>query len=366
MKVEKLKLEDFANPKRWKLLKYSLSSPKQSVLRIGHINPEIFMDKEKGLPSRINKEDKEKKIVESTIAVGVGTLRGNMTDYYEGMIKAIQEGFLTGMTVQEIQHMREQTNELTPEECDFYLDVSLANYEDEKIASQSLENIVTQTTKGLMDVPLPGMLDNKTFKETFQDPLVRKEILKQMGGEKELDKMLKEFERASKEMVSGIKESNFKYEIGKFEKYPAVYFSIPSTSKPVKKEKRKNRVIEIKNSDDTVTKILASGGTDTRVKYQANAFEKEELPIGGKILQAIQVGRYIISGSLVASLQYMPTGKSFCHSLTKFKTETKTSIDEGITYIMHTILPVNSTLEKEGYLNREEVNEMINKIISLL
>lgn len=366
MKVKELKLQDFANPKRWKLLNYSVSSAKQSVLRIGHINPEIFMDKEKGIARQVNKEDKEGKIVETTITVGVRTLRGSMTDYYEGMMKAIQAGLITGITVKDIQDMREKTNDLNPEECDSHLDVSVADYEKEKIASQTLENMVTQTTKGLMNVPLPGMSNNMTFAETLQNPLVKKEILKQVGSEKELDKLLKEFNRASEEMVKGAKESNFKYNIEKFNKYPAVYFSSPSTSKPIKKAKRKSGVIEIKNSDGTVTKIKPSGGSDMRVKYPPNAFEKEDLPIDGKILQAIQVGQFIISGSLVTSLHYMPKGEQFCHSLTKFRTETKITHSEGMTFIEHTIFPVNSTLEKEGYLNREEVKEMILNIISLL
>jgi len=228
MKDEKLKLQDFANPKRWKLLDYSVSSAKQSVLRIGHINPEIFMNKEKGIASQVNREDKEGKVVETTIVIGVRTLRGSMTDYYEGMMKAIQAGFITGITVKDIQDMREKTNDLNLEECDFHLDVSVADYENEKIASQTLENMITQNTKGLMNVPLSGMSKDMTFAETLQNPLVKKEILKQVGSEKELDRLLKEFNRASEEMVKGAKESEFKYNIGKFNKYPAVYFSPPS------------------------------------------------------------------------------------------------------------------------------------------
>lgn len=366
MEVEKLKLQDFANPKRWKLLNYSASSTKQSVLRIGHINPEIFMDKEKGIASQVNKEDKEEKVVETTIVVGVRTLRGSMTDYYEGMMKAIQAGFITGITIKDVQDMREKTNDLNLEECDFHLDVSVADYENEIIASQTLENMVTQTTKGLMNVPLLGMSNSMTFAETLQNPSVKKEILKQVGSEKELDELLKEFNRASEEMVKGAKESDFKYNIEKFDKYPAVYFSPPSTYKPIKKTKRKIGLVEIKNSDGTVTKIKPSGGSDTRVKYPPDAFEKEDLPIDGIILQAIQAGQYIISGSLVTSLHYMPKGEQFCHSLTKFRTETETTYSDDMTFIEHTIFPVNSTLEKEGYLNREEVKEMILKIISLL
>lgn len=366
MRDEKLKLEDFADPKRWKLLDYSASSSNQFILRIGHINPEVFMNKEKGIASQVNKEDKNRKVVETTIVVGVQTLRGSMTDYYEAMIKAIQAGFITGITVKDVQNMREKTNNINPEECDFHIDVSIADYENEKIASQTLENMVTQTTKGLMNAQMPDMTNNMTFGETLQNPLIREEIKKHFGSEKELDKMLKEFNKASEQIVKGVKESDFKNEIGKYNMYSAVYFIISPTLRLVKKGKKRDGVIEIKNFDGTVTKIQASGGTDTRIKYPPNAFEKEELPLEGKILQAIQIGKYIVSGSLVTTLRCLPSGKQFCHSLTKFRTETHTTHSEGTTFLEHVVYPVNSTLLEEGYLSREEVKDMINKIISLL
>lgn len=367
MKVESLKLQDFAHPKRWKLLPYSPSSDKQIVLRIGHLNPENFMDKVRGIGGNVIKQETRGNVVETTITVGVKTLRGTLTDYYDAMINAVQLGFLPGMTIKDIQEMREKTNSLNPEECDFWTDISITDYKNDAIASQTLENMAIQHTKGLENVPLPGMPDSMTIGETLKSPLVKKALLKQGGSEEQLNTMLQEFQRASEQMVQTVKEANFKYEIETFESRPAVYFYPPPKHKQTKKKERKrDRLIEIKNSDETVTRIQASGGSDTRIQFPPNAFEKEELPVDGKFLQAIQVGQYIISGGLATSLNCLPRGKSFCHSLTKFKTETHTTHEDGMTYIDHLIIPVNSTYEKEGYLHREEVEEMLHNVISRL
>ena len=53
-------------------------------------------------------------------------------------------------------------------------------------------------------------------------------------------------------------------------------------------------------------------------------------------------------------------------SLTKFRTETTVTHSDGMTFIDHLIIPLNSTLEIEGYMNREKIEKIILKIISLL
>ncbi|MDP1629112.1 MAG: hypothetical protein Q8L57_00675, partial [bacterium] len=59
-------------------------------------------------------------------------------------------------------------------------------------------------------------------------------------------------------------------------------------------------------------------------------------------------------------------GNNFCHSLTKSQTKIETEEIEGKTYRTTHILPVNSTLAQEGYLNREEAEKILDTLFALL
>ncbi len=359
-----IKIEKIINTKRWKMLDKTINN-QQSVFKLGHLNPEVFMDFEKGERNKILKTEVRGNITETTSAYGIITKKGKMADFYDAMTIAIQTGLITQLTIKDIQDMRDKTNTVFPEECDFITDISIVNYNEEKIASQALENLAIQFTKGLAGTPIPGAPNNMTIEEAFTNPLIVAEMKKQGNSTENINKILEMMKEASAQMIKSAQTSNIKYEIGKFKQYPAIYFSLPIKPK-IKKGKKKNRTIEIKNPDGTITKIQASGGIDDRVKFPPDAFKKEDLPIGGKILQAIQIKNFLISGGLVTSLHCAPSGKLFCQSLTQFNIITKVTHDGGMTFIDHLIVPLNSCLEKEGYMNREEIKDMILKSISLL
>lgn len=363
--ANRIQIEKCIDTKRWKLLGKTIND-QQSVFKLGHLNPEVFMDFEKGERNKILKTEVRGNTTETTSTFGIITKKGKMADFYEGMIFAIQTGLITKLTIQDIRELRDRANKVFPEECDYITDISVIDYEEEKIASQALKNLATQFTKGLADTIIPGAPGNMTIGEALKNPLVIAEMTKQGHSMEGINKIAEKIKEASAQMAQGAGKMNAKFELGKFRQYPAVYFIPPAKPKTVKKEKKKNRTIQIKNLDGTITKIQASGGIDGRVKFPPNAFEKEDYPIGGKILQAFQVKNYLISGGLPTSLFCAPSGKLFCQSLTKFKTVTKVTRSDGRTSINHLIVPLNSCLEKEGYLNREEIEKMIFNFIASL
>ena len=360
-----IKIEKIIDTKRWKVLDEMINK-QQLIFKLGHLNPEVFMDLEKGERNKIIKTEVRGNITETTSTFGIITKKGKMADFYDAMTFAVQTGLITQLTVKDIQDMRDNVNKVFPEEYDHITDISVINYKEEKVASQALENLATQFTKGLAETPIPGAPNNMTIEEAFTNPLIVEGMKKQGNSTENINKILGMMKEASAQMIKSAQASNIKYEMGKFKQYPAVYFSLPIKPK-IKKEKKKDRTIEIKNPDGTITKIQASGGgNDDRVKFPPDAFKKEDLPVGGKILQAIQVKNFLISGGLLTSLHCAPSGKLFCQSLTQFNTITKVTHDGEMTFIDHLIVPLNSCLEKEGYMNREEIENMILKLISLL
>jgi len=360
-----INIEKIIDPKRWKFFN-KISNNQQLVFELGHLNPEVFMDFEKAERNKIIKQEKRNNTIETTSTYGIITKKGRRSDFYEAMIVAIQMGLISGITIQDVQDLRNKTNKIFPEEYDYQTNISVVDYRQEKLASQALENLASQFSKGLADTSIPGAPDNMTIKEAFSNPSIVAEMKKQGKSIDEINKLLEKIKEASTQMIKNTQEANIKYEVGKFNQYPAVYFLTPPKPKVIKKEKKKDRIIEIKNPDGTITKIQASGGFDDRVKFPSDAFEKEDYPIDDKILQAIQVNSFLISGNLLTSLHCMPSGKLFCQSLKEFKTITKVTHDEGTTFIDHLIVPLNSCLEKEGYMNREEIEKMVLDFISLL
>jgi len=365
MKLKSIKLKNFANTKRWKKLEKKVNKS-NLFFRLGHLNPEVNIDPIKGKANKVIKQEKKGNVIETTSTVGIYTKKGGMTEFYESMLAAVKVGYLPGFTVSKINNLRKNINKVMPEECDFWTDISVADYGQKKISFQALKNISDQFTKGFANVPVPGASRNMTLKEVFKNPLVRAEAKKQGVSEAEIDKTLEEIKKVSQQAIKQTHKSNVKYELGKFGKYPAVYCIPPITTKPKQKRKKKSKYVKIKSPNGAIKKLKVGGGSDTRIKLPPNAFKKENYPIDGNILQAIQVERYLISGSILTALHYMPSGKLFCQSLTKFKTKTETTHEGKMTFIDHFIIPENSNLKKEGYLNREGTRSMILKLISLL
>jgi hypothetical protein len=355
MDLEKLQLSQFADLSRWQELK-RVANKQQVFFQIGHLNPEVNVDPVYGQSNKVIKEEKRGNVIETTSTVGISTKKGSMTDFYEAMIGMAKMGLLSGFSVEKIEKLRRDINKEQPEECDFWSDINVAGFDDAKIAGQSLENYVNQFSIGLANSPIPGA-DNMSLVDAFNNPLVKEAAQKQGVSEKEMAEALEKIKAASGQVVKQVAESGVSYQKGDFRDYPAVYLYPPLAKRKPKPKKP---------AQPKTKMMTGGGGSDPRVKFPKDAFKKEDLPIGGRALQAFQAGRYLITGSLLTSLNYMPTGKAFCQSLTKFETKTKTSKIGDKTFIDHFIIPVNSCLGQEGYLNREETEKMVLDLVSLL
>jgi len=359
MKLQQLQFKDFANTKRWKVLDQR-GSEQQLFFRLGHLNPEVHIDPIKGQANKVLKREERGNVVETTSTVGISTKKGRLTDFYNSLTTTAKAGYLPGESVASIEKLRTNINKAMPEECDLWVNISIAKYSSPKVAAQALENLSTQFTKGFMNVPIPGA-ENMTPADIFKNPEVKKMMKKQGATDAQIDETLKELTLVSKQVVKETSEMKVKYKKGDFHGYNAVYVFAPP------KSKQENKPIKTNGSKDSIQgNTGGGGGIDTRVKFPANAFDKEDLPINGCILQAIQTKNYMITGDFLNYLNFMPSGKSFCQSLTKFKTKTETTHEGGMTFIDHYIIPINSNLEKEGYPYREEFEDMILKLISLL
>ncbi len=356
MGLQSVKLSDFADTKTWKELE-KVQSGKMLMFRLGHLNPEYKIDSKYSQANKVLKQEKKGNVVETTSTVGISTKKGKLSDYYDVMTQYAQMGLLGNFTVEKIKQHREDMNKGMPEECDLWTDISITNYCDEEVASQVLANLVNQFTKGFTNLPVPGASNNMTIQDVFNNPLVIEEAKKRGVDSKEMKKTLKEIKKVSQQVVNQVENSNVEYKLGKFNKYPAVY-CIPFFLSNTKEGSKKKSM--------TTTETGGGGGCNPLFKLPPNAYDKEEYPIGGKLLQAIQVKSYLLTGSILTALHCMPSGKFYCQSLTEFKTVTQTRSEGGMKFIDHFIVPLDSNLKKEGYITREEVEDMIEKIISML
>ena len=365
MKIENIGLDNFANIKRWKQIEKS-GSGTQVLLRFGHVNPENNIDPLYGQGNKILKQEQKGNVIETTSTIGISTKRGKISDVYDFMIQYADMGLLKGFTVEDMRQLKDQTNKSLPLDLDFWTDISIADYKEESIASQSLENIVDQFTKGFANVSIPGASSNMTLEDVFRNPMVIEQARKQGLDETKMKEAIEKIKEVSKQAIAQVEESNIKYEIGSFKDYKAVYYILPKLTKDEKITKKDESKIKLKNPDGSYRSVSLGGDITNKFALPKDAFKREKYPIGGKMLQAIKVNNYIISGNFLNSLSFMPSGKSFCQSLTKFKKVTQTTHHGNITFIDYFMVPVNSNLSYEGYLNREESENMVLKLKEVL
>jgi hypothetical protein len=351
---------------RWREVSRS-AGPNQVVFRLGHYNPEVKIDKTYGVANKMIKEEKIGNVVETTSTVGITTAKGNnLTGFYEGLIGMVNMGYLPGYTVAQIEDLRAKNNVNFPEDCDYWADLTIINYSNAADAAQVLANIAGNSGVGMIDQKLPGG-QGMSFRDALNNPMVRAAAKEKGIDQAKLDDALVQFEQASKEKDSAMQKAGMGYETGSFLGNPVVYMKVPKIEKP-KPQPRKTGipVNKITRPDGSVIEVAGGGGFDDRVKLPPDWRNKEELPIDGHVLYAMNVGPYVLTGGLLSAYSYMPTGKSFTQSLTKFKTETKTMREGAATFIDHFIVPEYSDFATEGYFYREEVEEMLQKLIGEL
>ncbi len=209
------------------------------------------------------------------------------------------------------------------EKFDYHSFIIITELADEKIAKQTLESRYLVPTKGFLDAPvpgmnIPGMSDKTTLRELFKSGVMKDYITKEQ---------IKEMEKAMGEVKNEFPK-NVKMRKGKYQGFDVTF-------------------LEGKNQSSIVPSIKESKDRD-------------------KIFDMVRAGRFIVSGTLLRIVNSFPLGATPCDSLTKFKTKTTTYKIGDQTFVNKEIRPVKSTLAKEGYLHKEEVDKIFKSIFSTI
>lgn len=272
-----------------------------------------------------------------------------------GPIKASFDGMIAGLKVMGDMESAKKvgdsyktfsTSPLSerPEETDFGGNIGIIQYENESIARQYFEN--TGVIPGFgSDLPLAnGMTMEELFKNDAVRKLMSKEQLKEMelGMKKIKEKMpeLKQAEAKAKRM----------YIRGKYLGFDALYVENSSTNTNTPP-----------NPKVPTKKKTGMGGCYGYIGTIDPLPKNPEYESEGTIIyQSVLVNRYVVNGALLGAITLLPSGKKACYSLTQTKEVTDTV--EGIT--SKYIVPTISDYATEGYLNKEEVEQILKNVIS--
>jgi len=283
-----------------------------------------------------------------TISVHGITPKGTMTKYFDSMTALAATGWMEGYTPQKITEIRSQFNQMQDEKYDSTYYISVCLYPDETQAKQALQNQLDLHTKGF-DY-------NKLF-QNLQNPEVQKFLTpEQINSMKEITQKTKNIKFPISSNNSGIK-----YFMNNYYGYPAVFSEIDNPEyqrfiapKPKAKPRDPNK--------------FQGGGFDPLAGK--GILPKAPKPIPPpktfKDCLAFQVGKNIISGTLLSAVDFLPKGETFHESLTKTNTYIEKEKVEGEMYTTKHLIPVASTYATEGYLYQEQVEKIIKSIIDSL
>jgi hypothetical protein len=104
---------------------------------------------------------------------------------------------------------------------------------------------------------------------------------------------------------------------------------------------------------------------EAKSERTASLNRKESANIN-KVFHSAQVGRFVVSGTLLRAVNAFPLGSSPCDSLKEFETKTEVIREGDLVFYNKIIRPVKSTLAKEGYPYREELDEIFGSMFKRL
>ncbi|MFA5771542.1 MAG: hypothetical protein WC974_02290 [Thermoplasmata archaeon] len=307
MSLTNLKLD---LPKRWREMSRS-GSENQILIRLCHISPLTNVDPKIFKDHNISETPNEI-VTRRSVTPPMG--KQPMGDFYKGMKAFASSGFAPPGTNLKVEEMQKQMTELHgPSESDFDADIVIAEYQNEEIARQSLKNYGQFSTKGF-DVPIPGtpqisgMPQNTTIAQYLESDFLAQHIPKE-----QLEKMRSAMKDLQKQMPE------------------------------VRQSQLKSGVIYQEEN------YLGCDAITTKAK-------------GSEQCQALKVKNFIITGLLLTVAKTMSPGNTSCDSLTKLN-PTPDIFREGnlITKVYH---PAKSIYAEEGYLHKEEIDEIFKKIIA--
>jgi hypothetical protein len=231
-----------------------------------------------------------------------------------------------------------------PEETDFGGNIEVVQYESEAIARQYFENPGVIPGFG-SDLPLANGM---TMEELFKSDAVKKSMSKEQLKEMELG--MKKIKEKMPELKQAQAKANEMYKRGKCLGFDALYIENANTDvqpKPKVPAKKKSGM----------------GGCYGYIGIVDPLPKNPEYESEGTIIyQSVLVNKYIIRGAILGAMTALPSGKKACYSLTQTKEVSDTV--EGIT--SKYIVPIVSDYASEGYINKEEAEEIVENVISKL
>lgn len=377
MNLKNLKIDLPAN---WREIS-RFGNENQSSIKIYHISP----------LSKVDPDIREDKILPSSnpnvtiVRVGVPVPTPPLKDFYEGMKGAISCGLLSADWAKKIDELHKDLIKLHyPDDGDFGTDITIVKFQDEGIARQQFKNMALMPTQGF-DVPMPMGKDtqipgapkdltmyqylkdfDKYTSKEFLEKYVPKEQLEKMGPEifekikkskPEIKKIQSELKNIQEKEIPKIKKqfesSGVQYKEGKYLGCGAIYLEYPNPTSAPKPKVSSRR-----------TSGIGSGGFDTRfdpLPKISQPYQKTLI-----IYQALLIKNFVITGSLLSIVNSLPSGITPCYSLTKFKKKTSTFREGGEVFKDISIVPIVSNYAKEGYLYKEEAEEILKKIVTKL
>lgn len=320
----------------------------QLTIKIGHINPE-----EKADPL-LTGGSQTATVNGEAVSVHSISTRGTMTKFFETMTKMAASGWMQGYTPEMIQQLRGQFNKVQNEKYDTSSDVTITRYPDEKSAAQALQNQILIKTEGLGAVVIPGT-DGK-MQNYFENEAVKKFMTKE-----QVDLLKKMVPKMKEQQKEAFQKTGMKYFVGEYLGHSAAMMEMDNPD-------YKRFIAPKPKPPSRDPHAFHGGGFDPLAGK--GVLPKRPLPQPPpKIIKsclAVQIGNYLLTGSLLYGMEMLPSGNTFCEALTKYKIYVETEQVEGQTYTTKHIVPVESTYAAEGYVNKEEVEKMLADIIKVL
>jgi len=334
LKITKILSKNWLPIKQWEEILRQADETRFKV-KIGHIDPRRLAD-----PDFINPRVFSESETKQTVIIGSEHPHGpkiweRAQQEASKMLEECAQAFGRVDLIQKAQELKKKSSEAiksmsqdklfapVSEKFDYHSFIIITELADEKIAKQTLESRYLVPTKGFLDAPvpgmnIPGMSDKTTLRELFKSGVMKDYITKEQ---------IKEMEKAMGEVKNEFPK-NVKMRKGKYQGFDVTF-------------------LEGKNQSSIVSNIKESKDRD-------------------KVFDMVRGGRFIVSGTLLRIVNSFPLGATPCDSLTKFKTKTTTYKIGDQTFVNKEIRPVKSTLVKEGYLHKEEVDKIFKSIFSTI
>ncbi len=330
LKITKILSKSWLPTKQWEEILRQEDETNFKV-KIGHIDPRPFAD-----PNFINPRTFSESETSQTIIIGSEHPHGpkiweRAQQEASKMLEECAQALGQADLIQKAQKLKKKSNEAiksisqdklfapVAEKFDYHSFIIITECADEKTAKQTLKNRYLVPTHGFLDAPvpgtnIPGANDKTTLRELLKSDMMKDFITKEQ---------IKEMEKAMGEVKDKLPK-DVKICEGKYQGFDVVF-------------------IEGENKSSIVPYIKESKDRD-------------------KVFDMVRAGRFLVSGTLLRIVNSFPLGSTPCDSLTKFKTKTTTYKIGDQTYIDKEIRPVKSTIAKEGYLYKEEVDKIFKSI----